>query len=338
MISSNSIKHSTRIEKLISCLNADNEELTKFVEDAQKITLRFFEKKRTLFNPVYVSDICLADCPYCGFRISNKTKARKTLKPSEAVNEVNFLLDRGVDNVLLLAGDYKHSKYVEMLMSNIKAIKHQNNVNWLGIEIATLETEEYALLRSAGADSVTVFQETYNRNRYITLHNNSEFKGDFDFRYNAQQRAIQAGFKEVGLGVLYGIGFWKEDTIGMAEHAMEIQEKYPGIGLRFSFPRLQLSETQDENCRTEDVSEHELLRAIVGIRLMFPQASLVLTGRESVDFLTTNAAFVNILGYNGSTAVGGYTTAINKLNQFELQSDMAFQDYLNLLTNAGYSF
>jgi len=316
-----------KMDLLLNCLYSNNKEFSKYWDKAQKLTHKYFGLKRTLFNPIYLSDICLADCPYCGFRVSNKGISRKTLKVQETIEEARFLINRGVTNILLLAGDYKHSKYVEMLRQNILSLKQIHEINWLGIEVATLETEEYKMLLDAGAQSVTVFQETYNRNRYDILHSVPEFKGDYYSRYNAQERAIKAGFKEVGFGVLYGVGFWHEDTIAMAEHALQIQEKYPNIHLRFSFPRLQISTGQDESCQTEKVTEQQLQKAVTGIRLLFPSASLVLTGRETITFLAENASVANVLGYGGSTSVGGYSSNKPTAEQFRLNHRNEFIEF-----------
>ena len=160
------VEINNKLDLLNSCLNSDDKEFDEYYNKAKELTNTQFGNKRKLFNPIYVSDICLADCPYCGYRISNKVIPRKTLKPLEVVQEANYLGSRGVSNLLLLAGDYKHSKYVEMLSENISAFKKQVNPNWIGIEVATLEVSEYAKLKNAGAESVTVFQETYNRKRY----------------------------------------------------------------------------------------------------------------------------------------------------------------------------
>lgn len=332
------IHQSSGIKLLLECLNSDDHVFKHFYRKAEYYTNKYFGRKRTLFNPLYVSDICLADCPYCGFKVSNKGTERKTLTPSEAVQEATFLKQRGVGNILVLAGDYKHSKYVEMLSVNISAIKKEVQPKWIGVEIATLEIAEYRKLIEAGAQSVTVFQETYNRERYSTLHENPVYKGDFDFRFNAQERAVHAGFKEVGFGVLYGVGFWKADTVSMAEHALNIKNKFPKVKLRFSFPRLQDSDGQSEDCRAEEVSEKELLKAIVGIRLTFPEASLVLTGRETKEFLCVNSSVVDILGYKGSTVVGGYSLAQNGRAQFSLANTLPFLDFSKQLITYGYNF
>ncbi|MDR2496190.1 MAG: radical SAM protein [Tannerellaceae bacterium] len=320
---------------LLSCLETDGKEFETYYQKAVEITGKHFENKRTLFNPIYVSDVCLADCPYCGFRGTNVGFKRKTLKPEETVREALFLKERGINCILILAGDYKHSKYVEMLYDNIKAVKEEVNPGWIGIEVATLEIAEYAKLREAGANSVTVFQETYNRTRYSCLHQ-VRYKGDFDFRFNAQKRAILAGFEEVGLGVLYGIGFWKEDTIAMAEHALKLREEFPNVKFRFSFPRLQLSRGQDRSCRTEQMTTSDLRKAITGIRLTFPQDSLVLTGRETVKFLCKSAAVVDTLGYAGQTTVGGYTLNVNGNNQFKLNKTYAYDYFINELKENGW--
>lgn len=309
---------------IYDCITSNDVDFKQYISKAEKITFENFGVKRKLFNPIYISDICLADCPYCGFRVSNKSIARKTLKPSETIAELDVLIERGVKNILLLAGDYKHSKYVEMLKTNIQTIKQSRNIDWLGIEVATLNIEEYKTLFEAGAESVTVFQETYNRAIYDKLHQNPEYKGDFDFRYNAQERAIIAGFKEVGFGILYGIGNWIEDTLAMAEHSIKLNEKYPKVKFRFSFPRLKLSKGLDESCVTENVSTAQIYKAIVAFRILFPDSKIVLTGRESIEFLSDCASIVDTIGYAGSTAVGGYSKIDKGLNQFELSKDSNF--------------
>ena len=323
------------IDTLQTCLELDDKSFVSYYNKAVKVTQQNFGNKRLLFNPVYVSDVCLADCPYCGFRGMNVHLKRRTLKPEETVKEAMFLKQRGINCILVLAGDYKHSQYVDMLYHNIKAIKEEVNPKWLGIEVATLEIDEYARLKEAGANSVTVFQETYNRKRYAQLHQ-AKYKGDFDFRYEAQRRAILAGFAEVGFGALYGIGFWKDDTIAMAEQAMQLREEFPHVKFRFSFPRLQFSEGQDEGCRTEEVEELDLLKAITYTRLMFPKDNLVLTGRETVDFLCKSAAIVNVLGYAGQTSVGGYTLNNSGASQFELNGNESFEMFYQSLKVKGY--
>lgn len=318
---------------IYDCITSNDVNFKQYVSKAEKITFENFGLKRNLFNPIYISDICLADCPYCGFRVSNKSISRKTLKPSETIAELDVLIERGVKNILLLAGDYKHSKYVEMLKTNIQTIKQFRNIDWLGIEVATLNIEEYKILYEAGAESVTVFQETYNRAIYDKLHQNPEYKGDFDFRYNAQERAIMAGFKEVGFGVLYGIGNWFEDTLAMAEHAIKLKEKYPIVKFRFSFPRLKLSKGLDKNCVTENVTTAQIYRAIVAFRILFPDSKIVLTGRESIDFLSHSVSIVDTIGYAGSTAVGGYSKIDKGLNQFDLSNEANFNDLILKLAN-----
>lgn len=330
------LDHHSSLTTLIDVLDSDEYQFRAFYARAAAVTTDVFGQRRTLFNPIYVSNICLADCSYCGYRVSNKGLHRKTLSPDETIKEARFLRARGIEDILILAGDYKHDKYVEMLLANIYAIKQAVNPRWLGVEVATLETEEYQKLKAAGVNSVTVFQETYDRARYRKLHNNPEYKGDFDFRYDAQERAIRAGIKEVGLGVLYGVGSWRADTIAMAEHAAAIQSLQLSAKLRFSFPRLQSSTGQSADCQTEVVAEAQLLRAIVAIRLSFPGSSLVLTGRESIQFLAKYASVVDVLGYNGSTSVGGYTLNDEGLSQFDLNSEKSFADFSRELKRNGF--
>jgi 2-iminoacetate synthase len=294
------------VHRLHGLLNA--QDINASYASAKQLTFENFGLRRKIFNPIYLSNICLADCEYCGFRVSNKSVERRTLNPAQTIDEADFLNERGVRNFLILAGDYRHDRYVEMLRINILELKNSGKSDWIGIEVATLEAHEYEILKAAGADAVFTYQETYDRTRYDELHHRQFYKGSYDERINAQERAVNAGFKEVGFGVLYGIHDWEKDTIMMSEHIENFQAKYPHVKINISFPRLQDSEGQSKYSRKEHVSPEQLLRCIVGMRLLFPNANLILTGRESVEYLTTHASIATILGYKGSTIVGGYRT------------------------------
>ena len=166
-----------------------------------------------------------------------------------------------------------------MLVEHIMTIK-KVRPSWLGVEVAPLEVEQYRKLSSLGVNSIIVFQETYDPQIYQCLHGINTPKSDFNFRYETPLRAIKGGIKEIGLGILYGIGDWFKDTLAMIEHASKLIEYNPEIKIRFSFPRIQFFSNQGVNIIRQEVKENTLTRIIVAIRLLFPTSRLALTAQS----------------------------------------------------------
>lgn len=312
-------------------LNCNEKELYSFVQLAKDLTDINFNNKRTLFNPIYVSNYCDCDCLYCGYRKSNRNTVRSTLTPEQTLHEALFLKNRGVNNILFLAGEYNHDKYVEMLVRNISIVQKKVQPNWIGVEVASLKSEAYVKLMKVGVNSITLFQETYDIKRYNELHNTG-IKSDFFYRLHTLHRASNAGIQEVGLGVLYGIGDWYYDTLAMIQHGLNLKQEFPELKLRFSFPRLMKSECQDEKAISKLIGESELYKIIITLRNCFPDSSLVITGRESTNFIKKIVDIVNVFGKAGTTSVGGYTLNQKGLEQFELATDNEFPNFYNMLT------
>lgn len=305
--------------------------------NAQELTQEAFGATRVLFNPVYVSNVCTNDCPYCGYRSSNSSIGRRSLRAKETAQEGEFLKRRGVEHLLLLAGEFRHDQYVALLLDAVSAIKTVRP-SWVGLEAAPLSTDDYVRLRARGLDAVVCFQEIYDRDHFAQVHRDVGPKSDYDFRLGTLTRAAEAGVAEVGLGVLLGLSDPEPEVVAMAEHATQLRSDFPNIRLRFSLPRLMPSAGQDPTLPTVQVGEEFVLRCVVALRLAFPDAGIVLTGRETTEFLVDAASIANILGKAGSTAVGGYTLASpQNLEQFSLARDQDFLKFRQFLVDAGYS-
>ena len=285
---------------------SSDKEFKNYTKQASSLTSLNFGNRRELFNPIYLSNICTNECAYCGFRKSNKDIVRKTLNPYQAHQEAQFLISRGVKNLLILAGEYPEPYYSNMLLSNVSEIT-KLDYNWIGVEIAPLETPIYKKLVDLGVGCLVVFQETYDKEEYKKLHGSGTPKSNFNYRYETPFRAIEAGIDEIGLGVLYGVSDWLSDTIAMIDHADEIISFYPDIKLRFSFPNLQPYDNQNDDVFQETITPNILKRIMVAIRILFPKSKLVLTARESLKFRFENMNVVTTVGEDGSTSVGGYT-------------------------------
>ncbi len=284
---------------------------------ARELTNIHYGNKRMFFNPIYLSNVCNCDCCYCGYRRSNNDAVRKTLTPDESLQEALYLKDRGINNILFLAGEYGHDEYVKMLEDNIAIINNVVKPKWTGVEVAALKKKAYVKLREKGVKSVILFQETYDLKKYQKLHVYG-VKSDYYYRLYSQYRAASAGIEEVGLGVLYGINNWFCDTMAMIKHGLSIKEKYPKIKLRFSFPRLMKSKGFYDYKSSYRVDDATLYRIIITIRNCFPDSSLVITGRESAKYIMKVIDVVNVVGKGGKTSVGGYNLKKHELEQFNL--------------------
>jgi len=331
-----SIDYQSLFNEVIEC--SDNQFQT-FRSKAIELTRNYFSNQRRLFNPIYISNVCVNDCLYCGFRKSNKLPTRRTLTPAQSLKEATYLISRGVKNLLILAGDYKSERYFEMLLEHIRAIK-KIIPSWLAIEVAPLEIKQYQLISSLKVDSVVIFQETYDQQMYQYLHGVNTPKSDFYFRYNAPERAITGGIREIGLGILYGLGDWYNDTLAMIEHAYRLIKYNNEVKLRFSFPRIQISSNQNSNIIKENVTEKILIRIIVAIRLLFPMSRTVLTARESQKFRLENLDIITDIGEGGSTVVGGYTIYSDMMEngQFNLQGRCSLNEFLLKMKSLNYIY
>ncbi len=308
-----------------------------YFNEAEQLTHSKFGLKRCLLNPLYYSNYCISDCIYCSFRTTNKVIERKNLNKIEFLKELEFLNQREISHILLVSGELSPRDYFKNLQKYLNYIPSNLKPKWLGVE-AALKENEFVELNAMGIDCVNIFQETYNNDTYKELHKLGN-KVDFQFRYMTQFRAAKAGISEVGFGVLYGIDNWINDTIKMIEHAEKVKDTYPTVKLMFSFPKIILSPFIDNGVVKEKITEEILMRAITTVRIIFPDADIVLTGREDYNFLLKAVAIANIIGKGGSTEVGGYcvTKSLNESNeQFPLKKEISFVEFKELLMEKHY--
>jgi 2-iminoacetate synthase len=323
---------------LTEIMSLDSRTFARRRQLAAELTTQHFGHIRTLFNPIYVSNVCVNDCHYCGFRRSNREIERRTLTPEELLSEVKFLVGRNITKILLLAGEFHRGKYVEMLVNTVSTIRAAYPKIWLGLEAVPLELEEYRRLNSVGLDAVIIFQETYDQEAYQASLEDCDPKSQFNNRRDGLRRAIEAGIMEVGFGVLLGLANPLGDVVHMLEHANEIKIVCPRAKFRFSFPRLQLASAQQADVQRFAVTEDQVERLIVATRLVFPDARIVLTSRETQDCRLRLLYIATDIGEEGSTVVGGYTTHSTRKGegQFELPGRGALAELREKMLVRGY--
>lgn len=285
---------------------------------------RFFGNSVHLFTPLYLSNFCENGCTYCGF---NKFReiTRKKLDFSEVENELNSLQKIGIEDILLLTGESEKHAGLDYISKCVKMAK--SCFNSVGVEIFPTDEIGYKFLRENGADFVSVYQETYNRKIYEKVHVCGK-KADFNFRFNAQERALKAGMRGVTLGALFGLNNPFEDAFYAMVHAYFLQKKYPTAEISFSAPRLRGVKGE--------ISERDLLHIFAVFRIFMPHTSVVVSTRESEVFRENIVKIAaNKMSANVKVTVGGYACENVGSGQFEVTDKRNLQEVYDDLKSSG---
>lgn len=249
--------------------------LEEIARAAQKETRKHFGNSIYMFTPLYIANYCENYCIYCGFNCHNKIKRAK-LDEIGIEKEMQAIAKTGLKEILILTGESKKMSDVEYIGMACKIARKYFNV--VGLEVYPMNSDEYAYLHKCGADYVTVFQETYNSDKYETLHL-AGHKRIFPYRVNAQERAIMGGMRGVGFAALLGLDDFRKDAFATGMHAYLLQKKYPHAEIAFSCPRLRPIINNDK-INPMDVHEAQLLQVICAYRLFMPYASITISTRE----------------------------------------------------------
>lgn len=249
--------------------------MEQIAQRAQKETRKHFGNSVYMFTPIYIANYCENYCIYCGFNRHNKIR-RAQLNYEEIDKEMAAIAKSGLQEILILTGESRKKSTVEYIGEACKIAKKYFRV--IGLEIYPLNRDEYAYLQKCGADYVTVFQETYNSDKYETLHL-AGHKRIFPYRFYAQERALKGGMRGVGFAALLGLDDFRKDALATGMHAYYLQKKYPQAEIAFSCPRLRPIINNDK-INPMDVHERQLLQVVCAYRLFMPFASITVSTRE----------------------------------------------------------
>ena len=299
--------------------------LEEIAQKAQKETRKHFGNSVAIFTPLYIANYCENYCVYCGFNCHNKIK-RAQLNAEEIEKEMQAIAETGLEEVLILTGESPNKSSVEYIGEACKIAKKYFKL--IGLEVYPMDSKDYAYLHECGADFVTVFQETYNSDKYKTLHLGGR-KRIFTYRLNAQERAIMGGMRGVGFAALLGL-----DDFRM--HAYLLQKKYPHAEIAFSCPRLRPIINNDK-INPKDVHEPQLLQIICAYRIFMPFASITISTRECERFrdnIIQIAATKISAGVN--VGIGGHSQEEEKGDeQFEISDGRSVDEIYQMIEDNG---
>ena len=290
---------------------------------------KHFGNSICFFTPIYIANYCENYCIYCGFNCHNKIKRAK-LNYEEIEEEMQAIAKTGLQEILILTGESKKMSSVEYIGEACKIARKYFKV--IGLEVYPMNSDEYAYLHECGADYVTVFQETYNSDKYETLHL-AGHKRIFPYRLNAQERALKGGMRGVGFAALLGLDDFRKDAFATGYHAWLLQRKYPHAEIAFSCPRLRPIINNDR-INPMDVHEPQLLQVVCAYRLFMPFASITVSTRECErvrDNLVSIAATKISAGV--STGIGSHVEDIEDKgdDQFEISDGRSVNEVYQAL-------
>jgi len=308
-----------------------------FLEDIAKAanieTKKHFGNSIYLFTPLYIANYCENYCIYCGFNCYNNIKRAK-LTYDDIEKEMQAISKTGIEEILILTGESRKMSDVKYIAGACEiAKKYFKNV---GVEVYPMNSDEYSYLHEHGADFVTVFQETYNSDKYETLHLMGH-KRVFPYRFNAQERALIAGMRGVAFAALLGLDDFRKDALATGLHAYLLQRKYPHAEISFSCPRLRPIINNDK-INPKDVHEAQLLQIMCAYRLFMPFAGITISTRERAEFRD------NVLGLCAtkisagvSTGIGSHTDDVKEKgdDQFEICDDRTLDEVLDAIKERG---
>lgn len=266
------------------------------------------DNELSFFAPIYVSNICQSTCGYCAFRKGNNIK-RRTLTFEEAYQEANYLRMQGYSTAYCLSGSFtegdisRTGSMTEVNARGIRAIREAGLFPVLESSLFSRENFQALLSVAHGMARFVLFQECYDYDTYVGIHRD-QYKGDPNARIQQIDFAVDAGWPEIGIGVLIGL----HDAVVLElacliAHFNYLKEK--GVRkITISVPRI--NDATGINIRNRS-SDEMFLKVNYIVKIMCPEAFIVLTGRECSEIRDTLRPVTDIWGVRGSTVPGGYT-------------------------------
>ncbi len=337
-------KEALSLPETAALLKVDDPELVEEIfEGARTLKRNVYGNRVVLFAPLYIGNRCINDCRYCAFRKSNTEAVRRTLSPEEITAQVTALENRGHKRLILVFGE--HPKYdANFIAESVRHIYQikvgHGEIRRVNINAAPLNIDEYKVVKKAGIGTYQIFMETYHHETYKKMHPPKTRKGDYLYRLDGLNRAMEAGCDDVGIGALFGLYDWRFEVLGLVRHALELQKRYNVGPHTISFPRLRPA----SGVQMDDqylVSDKEFKRIIAILRLSVPYTGLILTARESPEIRRATMAFgVSQIDAGSRIEIGGYTEAgdaqVMNREQFSLGDIRSLDEVMRELVEDGY--
>lgn len=326
---------------LLACqMEEKNQEIYKLAEQIKK---DFYGNRIVMFAPLYLSNYCVNGCTYCPYHLKNKHIARKQLTQEEIRKEVIALQDMGHKRLALEAGEDPVRNTMEYYLDSINtiySIKHKNGaIRRVNINIAATTVDNYRLLKEAGIGTYILFQETYHKESYLTLHPTGP-KHDYNYHTEAMDRAMEGGVDDVGIGVLFGLDKYRYEFAGLLMHAEHLEAAF-GVGPHtISVPRLRHADDINADEFDNGIDDDTFAKIVACIRIAVPYTGMIISTRESQK-CRERVLHLGVSQISGGsrTSVGGYCEPElddAKSEQFDVSDTRTLDEVVRWLMEMDY--
>lgn len=323
----------------------DPEILDKIYTTAKQIKENIYGKRVVFFAPLYISNYCINNCLYCGYRRDNKF-TRRRLTMQEIAEEVTVLEEMGHKRIALECGEDPKNcpiDYVIEAIDTIYSVKEKNgSIRRINVNIAATTVDDYRRLKEAKIGTYILFQETYHRPTYSVVHPSGP-KADYDWHTCAMDRAMEGGIDDVGVGVLFGLYDYKYEVLAILLHALHLEEAY-GVGPHtISVPRLRPAVGVNLDNFPYLVPDDDFKKVVAILRLAVPYTGMILSTRERPEFRDELLSVgISQISAGSCTGVGGYRKEktgeceAGESPQFSLEDHRSLDEVIRSVCRSGY--
>lgn len=310
---------------------------------AEKIKKDYYGNRIVLFAPLYLSNYCVNGCVYCPYHKKNTHIPRKKLTQEEIKQEVIALQDMGHKRLAIESGEDPVNNPIEYILESINtiySIKHKNGaIRRVNVNIAATTVENYKKLHDAGIGTYILFQETYNKESYETLHPTGP-KHNYKYHTEAMDRAMQGGIDDVGLGVLFGLESYRYEFAGLLMHAEHLEAVY-GVGPHtISVPRIKKADDINPDEFDNGIDDDIFAKITACIRIAVPYTGMIVSTRESAECRARLLKLgVSQVSGGSKTSVGGYFNPMPEKDdsaQFDVSDRRSLDEVIKWLMELGY--
>ena len=329
----------------VACLSfvESPELLAEIFSTAKQIKEEIYGTRLVLFAPLYISNRCANECTYCAFRATNADLKRRTLTQEEIAEETRILIRQGHKRILMVSGEALPPQGFQYILDSIATIYETKigpgEIRRVNVNLAPQTTERFRQLKAANIGTFQLFQETYHRPTYASVHLKGT-KRDYDWRTTSFDRAMTAGIDDVGIGVLFGLYDWRFEIIAMMQHIQHLEQKF-GVGPHtISFPRMEPAVGSEIASQPpHPVSDADFLKMIAIMRLAVPYTGMIMSTREGADVRrATLEVGISQISAGSRTDPGGYKDGEGDPNgsQFQLGDHRSVEEVVSDVVSLGY--
>jgi 2-iminoacetate synthase len=315
----------------------DPDLLQEMADTALAVKKSVYDNRIVMFAPLYMSNLCVNRCAYCGFSCGNEEQKRRVLTMDEVKQEIEVLAGKiGHKRLIAVYGEHPDTsteyiaETIRTAYSSLVKSPHGATVGIrrVNVNAAPLPVEDLRVLKQVGIGTFQVFQETYHRETYAKLHPADTVKGNYDWRTTAFHRALEAGVDDVGMGVLYGLYDWKFELMASIYHARDLERQF-GIGPHtISFPRLEPASGTDLPATSPYlIDDATFQRILVITRLSVPYTGMIVTCRERPESRDASVSCgITQMDASSNIAIKGYSDFASEQHQEKDRQQFVLSD------------